>query len=154
MRLGPLRLGALLPLLLCAASGRAAAEPPAWEAVLELQREDGRASEAFEPGEGVVLVVALRNPTQAPIQLSLATAQTHDFRIAAADGREVWRWSDGRRFAQMLTELVLAPGEERRFQETWRPDPAPEPGRYRAEAWIGARRGGSPAAALDFRVLE
>ena len=119
---------------------------------LELQRQEGRAADAFERGETVVLVVAVRNPTDAPQRLSLTTAQTHDFTISTRDGREVWRWSAGRRFAQMLTEIALSPGEEKSFRGTWSPDSALAPGRYRADAWIGASRSGPRAAAVDFRI--
>jgi hypothetical protein len=151
MRASPLRLGALLVLLQCAAPEPGAASPP-FQARLGLERTDGRAADVFEAGASVVLVLTLRNPTDAPQTLALATAQTHDFAISTRTGPEVWRWSAGRRFAQMLTELRLAPGEEKSFRATWSPGPALAPGRYRAEGWVGPRGKETRAEAVDFSV--
>jgi hypothetical protein len=152
MRPLPLRRGAPLALLLWAApvAGDVGAAQ-AWEVRLEVQREDGRAAGVFAPGEAVALVVVLRNPGDAPRSLSLATAQTHDFAVSGPDGRELWRWSAGRRFAQVLTELALAPGEEKRFRETC-PAGVLAPGRYRAEAWLGTGAARLRAPPVDFRV--
>ena len=90
-----------------------------FEARLRLEREDGRQADTLAAGETLVLVLTLRNPADSPLRLSLPTAQTHDFSITTDDGRELWRWSAGRRFAQVLTELELAPGEERSFRGAW-----------------------------------
>ncbi len=157
------RSGALLVLLLCVAPEADCTEgesvPAAgsgFEARLRLEREDGRQADTLAAGETLVLVLTLRNPADSPLRLPLSTAQTHDFSITTDDGRELWRWSAGRRFAQVLTELELAPGEERSFRGAWSQrsadgSPAP-PGRYRAGAWIGARGTVILVETVEFRI--
>ncbi len=160
------RSGVALPLLLLLFAAPDAGCSEEWttfagrtplEARLVLQREDGRVARAFAPGEALALVLTLRNPSGAPQSVALPSAQTHDFAVSTLDGREVWRWSGGRMFAQMLSELSLAPGEERSFREGWnprRPDGAPiAPGRYRAEAWVGPGAAGLRVESVEF-VIE
>lgn len=56
----------------------------------------------------------------------------------AGRGEEVWRYSDGRAFAQVLTTAELQPGETATFAESW---PDPEPGHFTAEATLRVREG-------------
>ena len=146
-------LGALVLLLAAAAPepglAESGSEGPGVEVRLAVEREDGAEARAFAPGEPLVLVLTLRNAGAAPWRRSLPTAQTHDFAVVAPDGRELWRWSAGRMFAQMLGELVLAPGEVQSFRARWSPEPAPAPGSYRARGWIA---GDGPGAGLELRV--
>ena len=151
--------GVLLALLLSiggAKAGSAAEESPAeasgLEARLRLEREDGRPLGSLRPGETLRLVLTLRNAADSVRRLSLPTAQTHDFAIASDGGRELWRWSAGRRFAQVLGELELRPGEERRFLATWHCAPGSPPGRYRAEASLTARGAGIRVEPVEFRI--
>jgi hypothetical protein len=127
------------------------------EARLTLEREDGRAALSIAPGEALVLVLTVRNPGGAPQRVALPSAQTHDFAVSTHAAREIWRWSAGRRFAQILTELELAPGEERSFRESWPargPDGAPvASGRYRAEAWVGSGAARMRVEGVEF-VIE
>jgi hypothetical protein len=127
---------------------------PPIEVRLHLEREDGRAAERFVTGEPVALVLTVRNPGDQPWRLPLSSSQSHDFAIGAPDGRELWRWSAGRRFAQQLGELALGPGEERLFRATWTPEHvgSPLPGRYRAAGWLGGGRARGPGAEFEFRV--
>jgi hypothetical protein len=149
------RLGVLVLLLAgaapepgCAESG-SGDEEVGVEVRLTLEREEGVEAHSFAPGEPLGLVLTLRNPGAAPWRRSLPTAQTHDFAVVGSDGRELWRWSAGRMFAQMLGELVLAPGEVRSFRARWSPAPLPAPGSYRARGWIV---GDGPGAALELQI--
>jgi hypothetical protein len=103
---------------------------------LEVTDAAGVAAGRFAAGAPVALVLEVRNAGEAPRRVEFATARTHDFALLDAGGREVWRWSRGRLFAQALSETELAPGEARRYTATWHQrdaagEPAP-PGRYRA----------------------
>ena len=68
--------------------------------------------------------------------------RVHDAIVRTASGREVWRWSHGRQFAQMLSELTLAPGESRELTLRWDParagGAAPGEGDYVAVGLIPA----------------
>jgi hypothetical protein len=99
-----------------------------------------------------VLALRVRNASEAARSLELPSAQLYDFAVFA-DGRELWRWSRGRRFAQMLTELRFEAGEEKVWRETLGPTAgALSPGRYRADASLRALGGFELRAAREFVV--
>jgi len=51
------------------------------------------------------------NNTQESQEIGFATGQKLDVIFSDADGKEVLKWSDGRRFAQVFNVLTLAAGE-------------------------------------------
>lgn len=126
-----------------------------FEARLELTTADAAARTTFRVGQPVVLVLRVRNTSEAARSLELPSTQPCDFAVFA-DGREVWRWSRGRMFAQMLTELRFEPGEEKVWRETLDPSAglsAPlSAGRYRAEGSLRALGGFELRAAREFTV--
>jgi hypothetical protein len=159
---GPLLLAFLLAVPACGAagpSGPAPAAPPSppsdFETRLALKDAAGKETTAIPAGAPITLVVTVRNRADAPRTLTLPTSQTHDC-IVFADEREVWRWSAGRVFAQVLTELTLAPGETRAFSVAWSARDragAPLPaGRYRAVGLVPAEGPGLRSAPLAFEV--
>jgi hypothetical protein len=86
-------------------------------------------------GEGVSFEFTVTNAGHDPVEVTFRDAGKTDF--AVYDGDEVvWRWSEGRMFAQMLQTARFEPGEEAVFEETW---PAPRPGDYTAEATLRIR---------------
>ena len=126
-----------------------------FEARLELESADGAARSGFAVGLPIVLALHVRNASDAARSLELPSSQLYDFAIFAGD-RELWRWSRGRMFAQMLTELRFEPGEEKVWRESFAPPegaaaPLP-PGRYRAEGGFRALGGLEVRAARDFAV--
>jgi hypothetical protein len=122
----------------CGRAGPERALAAGLELRLEIQDAAGQGARRFAAGESIGLVLVVTNTSGAPQRLEFPTARTHDFAVADAGGREVWRWSLGRRFAQVLTQIELAPGESRRFAAVWDlggagAKPA-APGRYRVVA--------------------
>jgi hypothetical protein len=83
-------------------------------------------------GDGVGFTFTVENGGDRPVELTFRDACKADFAVYA-DDREVWRHSDGRVFAQMITRAELQPGESAAFEETW---PHPQPGDYTAEATL------------------
>lgn len=63
----------------------------------------------YAPGEPIMLTLRVVNGTSKPVRLSFRTAQRFDLVVEDGSGREVWRWSAGRLFAQVLGEETLAP---------------------------------------------
>ncbi len=94
----------------------------------------GQAVDSFASGEPIHLELALTNHGEAPVILPFSSAKTHDLVVLGSDGAEVWRLSKGRMYAQMLSQLELAPGGVERYEAAC--DPAPTgapalaPGRY------------------------
>ena len=98
--------------------------PAALEVRLQLLDADGAQSDAFRSTEPITLRITLANPGDTSQRLDFSSARTHDAIVRAASGGEVWRWSHGRQFAQMLSELTLAPGESRELSLRWDPSQA------------------------------
>ena len=63
----------------------------------------------YTPGEPIMLTLRVINDTSKPVSLSFPTAQRFDLLMQNHQGREVWRWSAGRFFAQVLGKEVLKP---------------------------------------------
>ena len=88
--------------------------------------------------------------------LTLPSTQTHDFAVSEGSGGEVWRWSAGLVFAQMLTELTLEADESRTFSSTWDQvcnDGTPAaPGRYQLVGRIPVIDGEVSSAAVGFAI--
>ena len=103
----------------CNPRADAASEVPALEIRLTVRNASGAIRRAFGSAEAVTFELAVRNVGDTRETVVLASAKTHDFVVTSSDGREIWRASRGRFFAQMLTELSFAPGETRRFTSTW-----------------------------------
>jgi hypothetical protein len=64
---------------------------------------------AYAVGEPIRATIAVINRTSNELCLSFRDGQRFDFYIER-EGKEVWRWSQGRMFAQVLGREVLAAG--------------------------------------------
>lgn len=91
--------------------------------------------EAASSADAVTFTYAVENTGSAPIELDFRSAQTHDVAVVD-DGSEVWRWSDGQMFAQMLSSETLDPDGSVTYEATW---DDPRPGDYEAVAELAAR---------------
>ena len=83
---------------------------------LEVLDAEGVTASAFDADEPVHLRIELVNHGEEEVRLPFSSGKTHDAIVAAAGGAEVWRWSQGRMFPQMLTDIALAPGASRHFE--------------------------------------
>lgn len=72
----------------------------------------------YQRGEQVLITFIKCNVSSGTIVLNYPTAQRFDV-VALRDGREVWRWSDGRFFAQVTGTERLRPGDCRTYTATW-----------------------------------
>jgi hypothetical protein len=153
-----LLVGAAALLALAPRCGAEPAEPPAagLELRLEVQDATGRSAQRFADGAQVTLVLEVENRGSAPLALEFPSARTHDFAVLDAQGREVWRWSRGRLFAQVLATVELAPGEVRRFAAIWDQRDAAgaraAPGRYRVVASLDCAPAPPPAGPVELAI--
>lgn len=95
---------------------------------------DGQLEVAVASG-GVELSFTVENAGVEPVELAFDSGQVADFAVRDGD-EEIWRWSDGRLFAQAIQTATLAPGES--FTETAR-WPDPPAGEYTASATLETR---------------
>ncbi len=66
------------------------------------------AKDVYETGEPISLKITLFNHTEDEWVLHFRTSQRYDFLVETAEGgREVWRWSQGKMFLQVLGEERL-----------------------------------------------
>jgi hypothetical protein len=87
-------------------------------------------------GRRVRFTLVVENGRSDPVSVTFRDSGDADFAVLAADGETVWRWSDGRAFAQVLRPAEFAPGESATFEAEW---PAPRPGDYTAVGELRVR---------------
>ena len=89
----------------------------------------------YASGEPIRIVFEIANHTETPVRLDFASAQRFDVAIADEAGTEVWRWSAGRMFAQMLGQEFLG-SEWRSLTYEAMFTGVLSPGPYRIKAWL------------------
>ena len=94
-----------------------AGTPPPAPADLQVSLELG--GETYSRGEPVEMSLTITNTDQDEAVLSFSDGLRYDFVAVDGDGREVWRWSDGKLFTQVLGEETIAPGGSLVYRETW-----------------------------------
>ena len=71
--------------------------------------------------------LAVFNTGDHRVEVNFPDGRTRDFAVYDAAGREVWRWSRGRLFTQVMQNKPIAAHDSTRYAEEWT---APAPGRY------------------------
>ncbi len=66
----------------------------------------------YAAGESIVMELIVFNRAAESLTFDFRDAQHYDFIIEDAEGNSVWRWAEGRMFAQVLGEETLGPGRE------------------------------------------
>jgi hypothetical protein len=90
----------------------------------------------------------VENTGSDPVELNFSSAQTHDVTVTSG-GSEVWRFSEGKMFAQMMQSETLAGGDAVRYEATWED---PDPGDYEAVAELATRGDAGCRARASFSV--
>lgn len=108
----PLLLGCGRPILAEGSRTTAKEGPPPLRLILSTDRS------VYARGEPVRLTLAVTNPGPDPVTLTAPSSQLYDFAVLR-DGTEVWRWSAGRMFLTVLTDLTIPAGDTRVFAEVW-----------------------------------
>ncbi len=74
-----------------------------------------------------LVTLALVNTAGRRLELNFPDGRTRDFAVYDAAGREVWRWSRGRLFTQVMQNKPIAAHDTARWAAAW---DAPAPGQY------------------------
>jgi hypothetical protein len=113
---------------------------------------------SYKVGEAVPLTFSVTNTQTSSRILKFASGQEFDIEISR-DGREVWRWSNGKMFPQMVRILPLGPGEVLQFKETWDQQDNEghllAPGDYMATAYLklmGAEQPVAPSLKIKIKA--
>lgn len=101
-------------------------------------------SAQIKTGEVLRLNLSIKNTGSEPQELSFNSSQKFDARIEDSSGTQVWQWSDGRMFTQMLESITLEPDKSVSFTVQWpltdSKGKAVNPGNYDIYAKIMAAR--------------
>lgn len=76
----------------------------------------------------------VRNDGTEPEDVQIRSSKLADIAIIDGD-EEVWRWSDGQMFAQMMQTETFESGQTETYEFEW---PNPTPGTYEAVATLNA----------------
>jgi hypothetical protein len=129
-----MRLGYTLPVLIAASAALAwgsrsdSYEPPSRRAAV---KDTIVASLDVTGGEEVRFAFRVTNSSAKRVELRFPSGQTHDVIVLDSQGREVWRWSEGRMFTQAMQTKLLGATDTVTFSESWRPQ---KPGTFTAVA--------------------
>ncbi|WP_435363700.1 BsuPI-related putative proteinase inhibitor [Haloarchaeobius sp. DYHT-AS-18] len=104
--------------------------------------------EAASTDDGVTFTFTVENTGSDPVELQFADGQTHDVLVIEDGDTQVWCWSEGQMFMQMLQQETIAPGDHVTYECIWED---PEPGEYVAEAFLSASNADCEASA-EFTV--
>ncbi len=81
------------------------------------------------PGAAMDVTLTVQNAGKMPVRLVFRSSQRFEIKLEEPSGREIWRWSRGRMFAQSLGQETLMPGQESLRYKATIPAPA-RPGKY------------------------
>lgn len=123
----------------CAATAMTNASPAGLDLLVATDKS------AYARGEPILVTLQVVNRGSGPVELRFLTAQRYDVLIRDAQGRQVWRWSDGQMFAQVLGQESIEPGRKIAYRVTVRERLAP--GSYTVTGVIPAEQGALSSAA-------
>lgn len=102
-------------------------EPPHIESTLHVDVGNTR--------EGVRLAFHVTNAGGGKVEMNFPSGKTHDMVVLDSLGHQVWRWSDGRMFTQLLQNKTLRSADTLNFDGRWSGAPR---GRYVAVAMLAS----------------
>lgn len=73
----------------------------------------------YRVGTTITVKYTITNLTDKPLVLTFPSAQQYDWTITNAEGNLIYRWSDGRAFAQVITQLTIPAGASEGFESSW-----------------------------------
>lgn len=75
--------------------------------------------DADASSQRMTFTLALHNGTGRAIDVEFPSGKTHEFVVLDAAGREVWRWSDGKLFTQLMQSRMVGANEALTFDARW-----------------------------------
>ena len=73
----------------------------------------------YRVGTTITVKYTITNLTDKPLVLTFPSAQQYDWTITNAEGNLIYQWSDGRAFAQVITQLTVPAGASDSFESSW-----------------------------------
>jgi hypothetical protein len=73
----------------------------------------------YRVGTTITVKYTVTNLTDKPLVLTFPTTQQYDWTVTDAEGNLVYRWSDGKAFGQVVTQLTIPVGTSDSFESSW-----------------------------------
>jgi len=73
----------------------------------------------LESGKGLPLTLSVRNLSKKPRSFDLTSGQTYEFIAYEKNGDEVWRWSSGMMFIQVMRSETIEAGGNKIYRVSW-----------------------------------
>lgn len=109
--------------------------------------------QSYAQGDPMMARLTVRSTQNDPLVLQFTSGQEYDLAIQDSDGAEVYRWSKGRMFTEIVHDLTIA-GEKNWVIEIKLPAELPA-GKYVAQGWLMAS--GTPkkySASAGFEITK
>jgi hypothetical protein len=115
----------VIPLLVAAsvafASSSSGHKPPKANSSVDTAHSTGAltSSLAVKVNDGVRFTLSVKNNGPRMLELRFPSGKTHDFFVLDENGREVWRWSNGRMFTQTLQNKLIKSRDNAVYADSW-----------------------------------
>jgi len=73
----------------------------------------------YRVGTTITVKYTVTNLTDKPLVLTFPTTRQYDWTVTDAEGNLVYRWSDGKAFGQVVTQLTIPVGTSDSFESSW-----------------------------------
>ena len=103
-----------------------------------------------ESGEGVSLTLVVRNLSEEGRTLELASSKTYDFVAFEKGGEEVWRWSSGMMFTQVIGSETIEAKGSKVYKVLW-PTTGLMPGTYTVEGYFLGLKDIRPSVEIELK---
>ena len=106
---------------------------------------------SVESGKGVSLTLNVRNLSAEPRTFELSSSQTYDFVTYENGGEEVWRWSSGMMFTQVMGSETIEAEGSRVYKVSWS-TAGLMPGTYTVEGYFLGLKDVRPGVEIELRA--
>lgn len=106
---------------------------------------------SLESGKGVSLTLTVRNLSAEPRTFELSSSQTYDFVAYEKGGEEVWRWSSGMMFAQVIGSETIEAEGSRVYKVSWS-TAGLMPGTYTVEGYFLGLKDVRPGVEIELKA--
>ncbi|KKI93593.1 hypothetical protein WQ54_03000 [Bacillus sp. SA1-12] len=152
-----LAFGMVILLLLGCANGN---EEPAGTIVEEGEEEVEKKELDFKVvvnplSNQVEFLMTVTNHSTETKKLKFSTSQKYEIIVKDANEQEVYRYSQGKMFAQVMEDALIKPEESKQWNEVWDfNSQGIKPGKYEAELTILARNEEKLVETVSFQIPE
>ena len=103
-----------------------------------------------ESGESVTLTLVVRNLSEEDRTLELSSSQTYDFVAFEKGGEEIWRWSSGMMFTQVIGSVTIEARGSKAYKVSWSMAGI-QPGTYTVEGYFLGLKDIRPSVEVELK---